>query len=232
MNAPVACRVCGSPDLASLGQVSSFEFVECGHCAFTFAPRLDRASMAESYSAGFHGPEDGAPDIGWADPSFLAPALELLQGRGRLHVLDFGTGQSFIPDLLRTDGHRVIGVDVVPPLRAHPDRLTGDLLELQLDSRGFDLVFSFQVFEHLPEPAPYLRRLLRLARPGGLVLIHTDMETPEREAGFSHWWYVLPPDHCCFYRHRTFEAFLEGTSHRIVYRDPKCVVIRTGAPPL
>ena len=219
------CRVCGSPALASLGEVSGYEFVECGRCAFTFAPRLDRAFMAELYSAGFHGPEDGAPEVGWADPSFLVPALALLEGRGPLQVLDFGTGQSFIPDLLRADGHRVIGVDVVPPLRPHPDRLTGDLLELELDAGKFDLVFSFQVFEHLPEPMPCLRELLRLSRPGGLVLIHTDMETPEREAGFREWWYVLPPDHCCFYRHQTFETFLAGTPHRIVYRDPKCVII-------
>ena len=224
---PVNCRVCGSLALGSLGEVSGYEFVECGRCAFTFAPRLDRVFMAELYSAGFHGPEDGAPELGWADPSFLAPALALLEGRAPLQVLDFGTGQSFIPDLLRADGHRVIGVDVVPPRRPHPDRLTGDLLDLGLDAATFDLVFSFQVFEHLPEPTPYLDELLRLTRPGGLVLIHTDMETPEREAGFREWWYVLPPDHCCFYRHQTFETFLEGTPNGIVYREPKCIVIRT-----
>ncbi len=71
---------------------------------------------------------------------------------------------------------------------------------------------------------------MRLTRPGGLVLAHTDMETPERdERGFTGWWYVAPPDHCCFFRHRTFDVALAGTPHRIVRRDPKSVLIEVGA---
>lgn len=224
------CRVCHSPNLKSLGGVEDFPFVECSNCAFTFSPTISREWLEEQYSNGFHGARDGAPASGWAsEPTFLQPALEMLKDRHPLRILDFGTGQSWIPDHLRELGHRVIGLDLDPPLRPHPDRLTGNLLELQLDGGQFDLIFSFQVFEHLPEPGPFLAELLRLTKPGGLLLIHTDMETEEREKGFTDWWYVLPPDHCVFFKHRTFEVMLQGTPHRVCYKDP-CYVIIEKAP--
>ncbi|MEX0772778.1 MAG: methyltransferase domain-containing protein, partial [Balneolales bacterium] len=69
--------------------------------------------------------------------------------------------------------------------------------------------------------------LVRLAKPGGLVLIHTDMETPERDGqGFRNWWYAAPPDHCCFYRHKTFQVYLEDKPHRLVWKSPKSVIIK------
>jgi SAM-dependent methyltransferase len=88
----------------------------------------------------------------------------------------------------RAAGRPAVAVDLVPPLRPHPDRLTGDLLALRLAPGTFDLAFAFQVFDHLPEPRPFLNELLRLTRSGGLVLVHTEMETEERAHGFARWW--------------------------------------------
>lgn len=225
----LACRACGGRVLEPLGRVKGYDFVECATCAFAFAPAITPRVLEELYAKGYHGPEEGAPEAGWApdEAEFLAPALERL-GEGPLRILDFGTGQSRVPDALRAMGHRCVAVDVAPPEREHPDRLTGNLLDLDLPP-SFDLAYSYQVFEHLPEPRPYLRRLLALTRPEGFVLVHTDMETREREEGFTKWWYVTPPDHCSFYRHRTFDAMLAGTPHRVVHRSPEVVLVRKAA---
>lgn len=221
------CRLCGGSELEAGGEVQGYCFVACRECGFAFCPELTRKAMAELYAEQFHGPGDGVPEEGWADAGFLQPALERLPRRP-LRILDFGTGQSRVPDQLRCAGHRVVAVDVAPPLRPHPDRLTGDLLELQLPRGRFDLVFAYQVFEHLPEPRPVLEELLALRTPDGLVLIHTDMETPEREQGLEHWWYVMPPDHCSFYRHRSFERVLAGRGEQVVWRHPKMVLLGAG----
>ena len=211
-----------------LAVVGGFLYVECVRCGFVFAPAIRQDVMARAYAAGHHGPDDGAPDVGWANLQFLQPALDRLNRGRNMRILDFGCGQSCIPAALRARGHRVVAVDLVPPLEPHPDRLTGDLLALGLPPGGFDLAFAFQVFEHLPEPRTFLDELLRLTRPGGLVLLHTDMETEERARGFARWWYVTPPDHCAFYRHRTFEAYLAGQPHQLCWRDPKAVLIEVG----
>ena len=220
--------MCRGSDLRPAGIVSNYVFVTCAACGFAFAPAIRPQALETAYSSGWHSHLDGAPQTGWADPSFLEPALRLVDTGRALDILDFGTGQSLIPDILRGWGHRVIAVDIVPPARPHPDRLTGSLPDLRLPAQSFDLVFAFQVFEHLPEPRPILDELLRLTRPGGIVLIHTDMEVPDREQGLEAWWYVTPPDHCSFFRHRTFEAVLEGTARHVARRDPKMIAIRAG----
>lgn len=221
------CRMCSSDVVVRAGRVDGFEFVACAHCRFTFAPEITMRDTDALYRAGFHGAADGAPSMGWADPSFLEPAFELLGRRSGLTIFDHGAGQSYVPEVLRANGNRVVAQDIVPPTRPTPDRVTGSLRSISLPVSQFDLVYSFQVFEHLPQPRSILERLLRMTRPGGLLLIHTDMETPEREEGFERWWYVLPPDHCAFYRHRTFGLFVEGTPYRLVHTAPKCIVIAT-----
>lgn len=224
----VSCPMCGSENVIFEAEVEGYNFEHCLDCELVFSPQITSDYLSKLYSEGFRGPEDGGPKRGWTkNVEFLDPAFKRLpQSRG-LKILDFGTGQNLVPDVLRRRGHRVIGVDIAPPLRPHPDRLTGDILDLGLQKEQFDLVFSFQVFEHLPQPRPILEELLSLLKPGGLLLIHTDMETPERdEEGFQNWWYAAPPDHCTFYRNRSFEVYIEDQPAEIIWKDAKAVLIR------
>lgn len=226
VSAEVCCRVCAGRHLRAAGAVAGYQFVECLGCGFVFTPAITAAVAETWYGAGEQGARhEAAPVQGWADPSFLEPALERLPSRP-LRILDFGAGESVVPDLLRREGHEVIALDVSPPSRPHPQRLVGSLGEVRLPPESFDLVYAFQVFEHLPEPRPVLEDLLALVRPGGLFLVHTDMETPERAQGFEAWWYVSPPNHCSFFRHRTFEHLVSDRPDVLVWRDPKTVLIR------
>lgn len=185
-----ACRMCWSRTLQPAGEIDGFPFIECAACGFTFTPSTDRSGVENRYQA----PDADTPEGGWAHTDFLDPAFERLGRQRSLRVMDFGAGESRVPGLLRERGHRVIEADLAPPARPHPDRYTGPLRSLPLPFRRFDLIYSFQVFEHLAEPASTLSALLGLTRPGGLVAIHTDMEVPERdEEGFANWWYVIPP---------------------------------------
>ena len=218
--------MCHAHDVRFLQRKEEYEFTECMGCGFIFIPSITREELEAKQQEGPPSVERGAPEDGWApDVQFLEPAFERLEGEQH-DILDFGCGQSSIPDLLRKQGHRVLGVDLEPPLRPHPDRLTGDIFEMDLEDNQFDLVYSYQVFEHLPEPRPFLQELLRLTSPGGYLLIHTDMDTPQREEGFSNWFYVLPPDHCSYYRSRTFEKVLCEEPGHLVWSNPWSALIK------
>lgn len=218
------CKCCGSKSISKAGNKDNYTFWECTECTFIFTD-VEYHEMIDTYRSGYHNVDDGAPKKGWAaSMEFLVPAFSCLPGK-ELKIMDFGCGESYIPERLRKAGHKVTAVDIVPPLEPHPDRLTGDIMELDLPANAYDLIYSYQVFEHISEPKKILKRLFDLAKKDGMVLIHTDMETPERgNTDFTDWWYVLPPDHCSFYSHRTFEKMTGDMGHRIIYKDPKIIL--------
>lgn len=193
MASAMSCRLCGDGRLQHAGAVEGYYYFECPTCRFAFTPDVDEQALQTLYASNYEGLDGRPPPHGWAPPAFLEPALQRLGQQEPLTILDFGAGQSHLPWTLRQSGHRVVAVDLAPPTQPDPDRLTGCLLELALTPDQFDLSYSFQVFEHLIEPRPYLDELLRLTRPGGYVLIHTDMETDERPENLSDWWYAQVP---------------------------------------
>lgn len=222
--APGACKCCGDKVLDHIGKKEGYYFWECATCKFIFTD-IPYKEMVKTYASGYHNIEDGAPQKGWAySLEFLTPALALLPDR-KLKILDFGCGESYIPDRLRDNGHKVTAVDIVPPLKEHPDRITGDILKLDIAPDTYDLIYSYQVFEHISEPVPVIRKLLNLLNDKGMLLIHTDMETPEKYAErFIDWWYVLPPDHCSYFSHKTFEKVFEDQKCKMIYKNPKSVM--------
>jgi 2-polyprenyl-3-methyl-5-hydroxy-6-metoxy-1,4-benzoquinol methylase len=225
-NENFACKCCGDYDIINVGKKNGYLFWKCQSCDFIFTD-VGYKNMVETYESGYHSVEDGAPNTGWA-PSleFLSPAFLLLPDR-KLNVLDFGCGESYIPKKLRQSGHKVVGIDLVPPVEEHSDRITGDILEVDMPVDNFNLIYSFQVFEHIAEPFPVMERLSGFLQENALLLIHTDMETEERYQGkFTDWWYVVPPDHCSYYTHKTFEKLFQKVGCQMIYKSPHVVLAR------
>lgn len=116
-------------------------------------------------------------------------ASGLLTGSER--ILDAGCGTGYGPDLLSRKCAGVVGVDYSFPAiqyaREHFQRgnlhfAQMDCCRLALDAAQFDAVISFEIFEHLEDPAKYLAECLRVLRPGGLMIL----STPNRAAWEIH----------------------------------------------
>jgi ubiquinone/menaquinone biosynthesis C-methylase UbiE len=102
----------------------------------------------------------------------------------RRHALDFGCGVGRLTRALGARFDSVVGVDISAGMieqaerynDAYPAcafRLNTDADLCQFDSRSFDFVYSNIVLQHLPsvlEIVAYLRELIRVARPDGLVV--------------------------------------------------------------
>jgi SAM-dependent methyltransferase len=69
-----------------------------------------------------------------------------------------------------------------------------------LDRRGaeFDVVTAIEVLEHAIDPIAELRRIRRLLRPGGLLLLTTGNAAPHAQ-DLSRWGYVVPEIHVSFF---------------------------------
>jgi SAM-dependent methyltransferase len=105
-------------------------------------------------------------------------AAERAAGRS---VLDAGCGEGYGAAFLANVAGRVVGADreeatSVAAARHHHPRLTFrtfDLAELARFGERFDLVVSFQVIEHLPDPVGFLRGLVACTNPGGMLIVTT-----------------------------------------------------------
>ncbi len=70
---------------------------------------------------------------------------------------------------------RQLGVPRLP----RPPVIHGDATRMDFPDGSFDFVYSFDVFEHLPDPARVLDEIARVLRPGGGSLISVHLFTAE-----------------------------------------------------
>ena len=111
-------------------------------------------------------------------------ALGLLEPAAGQSVLDAGCGTGNFSLKLAEMGCRVTAVDVAEKMmdqarqkavRAGADIrfLREDMAELPFGDGSFDRVLTMAAFEFLPDPARAVRELLRVLRPGGVLVIGT-----------------------------------------------------------
>ena len=101
-------------------------------------------------------------------------------------VLDYGCGSGYGAASAAANAAGVVGVDVSPTAVDHARAQFGapglefELVEaerpLPFPDCSFDTVLSFQVIEHVRDPAAYLSEACRVLRPGG----HLVLTTPNR----------------------------------------------------
>jgi len=104
-------------------------------------------------------------------------ARRMLPSGAGTRILDLGCGSGYGAASLARPGTAVIGVDRVPPdaacRRDGVHFCRADLAGLPFARGRFDGVVSFQVIEHLEDPAPYLGAIASFLAPGGAALLST-----------------------------------------------------------
>lgn len=118
---------------------------------------------------------------GWVDASRVyRPLAEELVRRSPVPVaghvvLDVGTGTGVVGDALTAAGATVLAVDRSPDMLAwrskeRPPAAVADVLALPVSTGAVDAAVAAFVLNHLTEPDGGLRELVRVVRPGGVVL--------------------------------------------------------------
>ena len=111
-------------------------------------------------------------------------------------VLDVGCNTGYGTLRFVPVAKRVVGVDVSPrAIDAARERAPGGRPEfvltggfdLPFPDGSFDLVTSFQVLEHVPDPIAFLRELARVTGPGGTVILATPNAATRLDPGMTPW---------------------------------------------
>jgi SAM-dependent methyltransferase len=110
--------------------------------------------------------------------------LHFLREHGRLRpgdrILEIGSGRGALLRHLLAQGLDVRGVEINPDRIAESRALYGALpieqvdgTRVPFDAATFDVVLSFDVFEHIRDSDGHLREVARVLRPGGRYLLQT-----------------------------------------------------------
>ncbi|MGH7553290.1 MAG: class I SAM-dependent methyltransferase [Longimicrobiales bacterium] len=126
--------------------------------------------------------ERSHPLIRWVESRRLAALVELAQARAGERLLEVGCGGGHVleqfPGLDRT------GVDLSAGMLKRARRRVGPSVRLiqsqaerlPFQSGSFDVVVCTEVLEHILNPPEVIRELMRVAKPGGRVIVSIPCE--------------------------------------------------------
>lgn len=195
------CKICGDP--AALYGVVDFHktceedrgirfalsgvpiyYRRCASCKFLFTDAFDDWST-EQFKIYIYNDEYSKvdPDYQRIRPHGNAEAVARLWGpfKAETRVLDYGGGNDTFCAMLRDAGFPV-AVTYDPMVPEYAERPAGT----------FDLVTSFETFEHLPDPAAGIASILESAADAGLILFSTMLQPADFDQLGLNWWYVGP----------------------------------------
>ena len=108
--------------------------------------------------------------------------LELLEPQPGERILDAGCGTGIFTGEILTAGARVVGLELSGPMLAVARAklaerpfvpLRGDITRLPFADQVFDKTVSITALEFIPQGDQAVSELLRVTRPGGLVVVAT-----------------------------------------------------------
>jgi SAM-dependent methyltransferase len=195
-----SCKICGGQ--ASLFGVVDFNrscedwrevffplsgvpvyYRRCAECKFLFTDAFDDWSI-EQFKTHIYNDAYKLidPEYESARARTNADAVARLWGavKTETRLLDYGGGNGTFCALLRDAGFPVaVTFDPMVPEHATPPE------------GKFDLVTSFETFEHLPDPAAIASILEFIAEPG-IVFFTTALQPADIEKQRLNWWYAAP----------------------------------------
>lgn len=238
--AATACRLCGRHERHKLFRKFGYDLLRCDGCGLVFVgdpPSELEVEAFYSAAADYHSE--------LLDPA--NPAFERMRGIARQHLamlgrsipkpqglklLDIGCSSGLFLDEARKVGFDVHGAELSPDTarfaRDHfcLDVQPGDWRNGGYDDASFDVITLFDVIEHLPDPKSELQAIMRLLKPGGILL----QSTPNIEGLFPRLSYLLasrldywphpePPHHLYQFSVDTLSALTCAAGYEIARTD-------------
>ena len=140
--------------------------------------------------------------------------------RGR-RVLEVGCGSGYLSEYVRALGASVVGSDVsLPATTPGVPFVRADGASLPF-RQCFDVVLSFDVFEHIPDSDRHLREVRRVLHPGGHYLLQTPNKVTNsvfetiRWRSFTAW----RSDHCSLHTFGQLQRRLRSFGFSVRFLD-------------
>lgn len=222
---PASCPVCRSANQEHSLDYNDCAIYRCNDCGTYYVHGMkENADTADNYENAYDGGTTGY---------FRKVEKKLRRSRGRIRqlrkyvkggrFLDVGCNGGFMAEAARQAGFDAWGVEVdgvsVAYAKEHfpENHYFHGLVENFHPDEGFDLVYSSEVIEHIPDVNAYMSAVVGLMKPNAILY----QTTPDiahwsqprdltRREGFN------PPHHCIYFTTRSMRMLLENHGLEIV----------------
>jgi SAM-dependent methyltransferase len=221
----VACALCGREDPVPVRHRDPYTVVRCRGCDLIFlSPRPVGASMAAIYGAAYFESGDAAcpgyRSYASLERSLAREADDKLAVVSRVcpppaRLLDHGCGSGVFLEAALARGYDAVGIDLSPYAveRVRQRGLPAEVASLEDgwgEAGSFDVVTSWDVLEHVPDPIRTVSAAHRLLRPGGYLVATTPDASGIDARLLGRRWYGFTkvPEHNYFFTRPTFTRLL------------------------
>ena len=154
----------------------------------------------------------------------IAGLAKRVKGR---RFLDVGCNVGCAVEAARLSGFEATGIEIdaesveTAARLYHENRFVQSTVEAFAEQgEQFDLIYTTEVIEHVPDIDAFARALAALTAPGGLVFLTTpDVGHWRRPKAFLQWAEVKPPEHVSWFSQPSIKAlFLRAGFSRVGFR--------------
>jgi len=151
-------------------------------------------------------------------------------------VLDVGCGMGFFLMEMKKRGYHVDGLEIseyaagIASEKVDTRIKSGDLADISFKLKQFNIVTFWDVLEHIYDPVESLKRVLRIIKNDGVLVIET-LNTSSLTARLlkEKWPLYYPPYHIYYYNQSSMSRLLENTGFRIVKTFPVQTYIKSSS---
>ena len=237
MKAPI-CPICDSSKNKPLYRIDVWELLKCESCEAVYLSRMPTEQEISDFYQDYHN-EFGQTHMAGSDfacnryqelRAFLAYKGVKVETEVPGSLLDVGCGTGDFMKAAKQAGWHVEGIEVtseaaqVASANADSRVFVGDIARLSLPECSFELVTSYHVIEHLPDPVDQLQHCYRLLKADGALFIETpNIKSLGARLRKSKWSHIIPPEHVIYFSPRSLEHALRKSGFQ-------SVVVRTSSP--
>lgn len=229
----IRCPACDGDRHASAFTKAGFTYAECEDCDTLFvSPRPSYATLMHLYenspSTKYWVEEFFRPMAAARREKIFRPRADYVSSRfpelESARVGDIGAGYGLFLEELRERWPRATSLAIEPSvamaaiLREKNIRVLEQMLEdVTIGDAGFDLLTAFELFEHLHDPAAFLRRVYTLLKPGGYLYLTTlNGQGFDIQLLWERSKSVSPPHHLNFLNPRSMALLLRRVGFEVI----------------
>lgn len=215
----MVCPLCECDQIEAFEKDSkrSWNYWHCGSCDLVFRDPQSYLSLLQEKTR-YQSHNNSIENHGYV--RFLSPVVETLKPfvGEKDKGLDYGCGPGPIMDQLFAD----IGVeiDLYDPF-FYPNKNLQD---------QYDFITCTEVAEHFYHPGTELQKLNKLLKPGGYLLIMTEVRPKDKP--FLEWGYRMDPTHVCFYSEKVWQWLSERWGYQVLHQDRRIALLQKSSASL